>query len=496
MSSDRHDDSTRTSTPRWSSDAPRTISSRPPRARRRRPFPYPAFIEEMDIPAHRVHLTLGVRSGYVFSVLWPLLAWLAERAGVLPHEPLLYGLVGAKLVTNVLADVGLRRDRFALELGGLNIAADMALLTGGIHLTGGPLSPLFVAYVIEICVLALLTNRGVTVLLASFAFVCHTTAMLLTHFGVLVQHPPPAATVEPFGGVQIALAIGFAAFVLGATTLFTTTLARELEDKRRALERRTQELVEAGQQKSHFLANVTHELRTPLHGIGGLVDLLEAGIYGPLNEQQREAHESIRESGRSLLRMVDDLLTLSRADAARLELRVVPVEVDELVERVVASVRWMIGKKRLTIDVAMTPHLGLSSDRGRIAQILVNLLANAVKFTDEGGAITLRARPGSDGAVIFEVEDTGIGIPEHELPRIFEPFRQVDGGDERAFGGVGLGLSLVRRLVDLLGGVLEVESRVGEGSIFRVTLPSLPWSEVVESEGTERPEGSGARHVA
>jgi len=126
----------------------------------------------------------------------------------------------------------------------------------------------------------------------------------------------------------------------------------------------------------------------------------------------------------------------------------------------------------------------------------VNLLANAVKFTDEGGAITLRARPGSDGAVIFEVEDTGIGIPEHELPRIFEPFRQVDGGDERAFGGVGLGLSLVRRLVDLLGGVLEVESRLGEGSLFRVTLPSLPWSEEVESEGRERPEGSGARHVA
>ncbi|MEZ4252704.1 MAG: hypothetical protein R3B99_31230, partial [Polyangiales bacterium] len=103
----------------------------------------------MDTPAHRRHLMVGVRSGYLFSFIWPTLAWLATLAGVMPHQPLIYALVGAKLVTNVLADVGLRRDWYALELGGLNIAADMLLLTGGIHLTGGPLSPLFVAYVIE-----------------------------------------------------------------------------------------------------------------------------------------------------------------------------------------------------------------------------------------------------------------------------------------------------------------------------------------------------------
>ncbi|MCA9617121.1 MAG: hypothetical protein KC586_30380, partial [Myxococcales bacterium] len=130
---------------------------------------------------------------------------------------------------------------------GLNIAADMLLLTGGIHLTGGPLSPLFVAYVIEICVLALLTNRGVTVLLASFAFVCHAGATLLTAAGVLTQYPPPAATVVPLDAAQITLALGFSAFVLGSTTVFTTTLANELGDKRRALEKRTQELLEAGQ---------------------------------------------------------------------------------------------------------------------------------------------------------------------------------------------------------------------------------------------------------
>ncbi|MCB9611566.1 MAG: HAMP domain-containing histidine kinase [Sandaracinus sp.] len=442
----------------------------------------------MDTPAHRRHLMVGVRSGYLFSFIWPTLAWLATLAGVMPHQPLIYALVGAKLVTNVLADVGLRRDWYALELGGLNIAADMLLLTGGIHLTGGPLSPLFVAYVIEICVLALLTNRGVTVLLASFAFVCHAGATLLTAAGVLTQYPPPAATVVPLDAAQITLALGFSAFVLGSTTVFTTTLANELGDKRRALEKRTQELLEAGQQKSHFMANVTHELRTPLHGIGGLVELLDAEIYGPVTAEQREAHESIRESSQSLLGMVDDLLTLSRADAARLERKVAPFDVDELVERVVASVRWMMGKKRLSLSIELAPQLVLASDRGRIAQILVNLLANAVKFTDEGGKVTLRAHPGTDGAV-FEVIDTGIGIPELELPRIFEPFRQVEGGDERTFGGVGLGLSLVRRLVELLDGVLEVESLVGEGSTFRVILPALPWAEAPD-------DVSGARRVA
>ncbi|MBX3251533.1 MAG: HAMP domain-containing histidine kinase [Myxococcales bacterium] len=457
---------------------------------------YPAFVAEMGLPTRRKFLIWGVRSGYVFSLLWPALAFLAEKTGIIPHEPRLYALVGGKLLVNAANDLALRRDRFALELSGLNIAADVVLLTAGIHLTGGPLSPLFVAYVIEICVLALLANRGVTVLLAAFAWVCHTATLVLTHVGVLSQHAPPATTVEPFTTGQVALAIGFAGMVLAVSTLFTTSLTSQLQAERRALEQRTRELIEAGTQKSHFLANVTHELRTPLHGIMGLTDLLSAGIYGPITKAQREAHEGIRESSRALLRMVDDLLTLAKAEAGALKVKPAPFDVEELVETVVASVRWMVGTKNIELEVERDIALpdGFVSDRGRVAQVLVNLLANAVKFTPEGGVITLEVQTHED-AIAFAVRDTGIGIAPEHLERIFEPFSQVDGSDEREYGGVGLGLPLVRRLVDALEGSITLDSAIGEGTTFHVTLPCLgQWPDV--DTLVERAETSGARRIA
>ncbi|HJK91235.1 MAG TPA: HAMP domain-containing sensor histidine kinase [Polyangiaceae bacterium LLY-WYZ-15_(1-7)] len=462
---------------------------------------YPTFVAEMGLPSNRGKLWFGVRSGYAVAACFGLLAWVGGETGVVPHRSGFYALLAAKALTNTLALLALRRDVAVLETQGLNTVADVVLLTGAVHLTGGALSPLFATYVILISVVALLSNRGVTTLIAALAFVSHATALVLGHLGVVAVYPPPASPVsQPFTAAQLALAIAFAGFVLGVTTFFTSGLLARLKRKTRQLEQRTEELLEAGQQKSHFMANVTHELRTPIHGICGLTDLLDAEIYGPLTEEQRDAHRSIRESAGGLLRLIDDLLTMAKAEAGALRLRPADVPLPELVESVVASVRWMIGTKELHLDVEAELGLPpLKTDRGKLSQVLVNLLSNAVKFTPEGGTVTLRVRAEErDGVpgVAFDVVDTGIGIPPAQLERVFRPFRQVDGSDEREFGGVGLGLSLVKRLVEMLEGEIELASRVGKGTTFSVWLPPAIEAPAVPSEPPARDEVSGARRIA
>jgi signal transduction histidine kinase len=275
-----------------------------------------------------------------------------------------------------------------------------------------------------------------------------------------------------------------------------------LRQKERALEQRNSELVEAGKQKSQFMANITHELRTPIHGICGLSDLVETGVYGPVSAKQKEAHQTIKRSARSLLQLIDDLLELARADVGKL--RYVPSEVDlgEVLRAVVSSVRWMQPAGERTVDVEIEDGLpGLLTDRGKLTQIVINLLANAVKFSPDGGRIALRARRAGE-SVEIAVADEGVGIPEDELQRIFEPFHQVDGSAERQVGGAGLGLAIVRRLADVMGGEVGVTSAPGKGSTFRVLLPLRRELEspAHETEDVGPPprggDGSGARAPA
>ncbi len=358
-----------------------------------------------------------------------------------------------------------------LAFAGLNTIADLICLTGAIYYTGGPLSPLFVTYVIEITVFAFFTNRMATTIVASVSFALYALMLALVYTGALPVQQPPAAVLDTITLPRFGLMLAYAAFVLGATTWFTTGVLAALERERAALQRRTEELIEAGQQKSHFMANVTHELRTPIHGITGLTDLLEAEIYGPVTEEQSGAHRDIRESAKGLLRLVDDLLSLSRAEVGRLELQTAPMPVEPLVEAVTSSVSWMVGTKSLELTSDVADDVGtVITDRGRLSQVLVNLLSNAVKFTPQDGRIHLAVTRDGDH-VCFAVSDTGIGIAPKDQETIFRPFRQIDGGDEREYGGVGLGLSLVTHLVDALAGTLRLESAVDEGSTFEVRLP-------------------------
>jgi signal transduction histidine kinase len=434
---------------------------------------YPAFIAAMAHESNRPKLLYSIRSGYAHAALFAVLATLGSALQLTPARWAFAALIAIKLATNTLAWWSLRARRLVIETSGLNVAADVVLMTAAIYFTGGPQSPLFPIYIIEITVVALLSNLGVTLLVAGGVVVSFAAMTLGIAAGVLDAQPVPA---EPHGGLgyrYAAVAIFFAAFVIGVLTFFVSSIVALLRVKEDALEARTAELIEAGKERSQFLASITHELRTPIHGVQGLSDLIATGVYGPVSDKQRDACASIKGSAQSLLALVDDLLALTRAEVGRLDLQVAPVELADLVEQVAASVTWMLGTKKLALTTDLDGAGAVETDRRLLGHVLVNLVANAAKFTPEGGRVTVRARRGDAGAgAVLEVEDTGIGIPDDRRAAIFDAFRQLHGGDEKGYGGVGLGLALVKRLVDLLGGTIEVDSVVGKGSTFRVVLPA------------------------
>lgn len=432
---------------------------------------YPGFIAEMAAPSSRWKLRYAVRSGYALAGLFAVLAIVGPALGLVPMRREFYLLVLLKLAANTLAWASLRHERGLLEAGGLNIAADVVCMTGAIHFTGGILSPLFAIYAIEITVIALLTNLGLTVLVACAILAAYSGMAVSTHLGWLSAVPPPRALSEGVDTAYLGTGLAFAAVVVGAPTYFVAEILGILRKKERMLEKRTEELVEASRQKSLFLANVTHELRTPIHGICGLSDLVESGVYGAVTARQQEAHAEIKRSARSLLALIDDLLELVRADAGKLEFRPGDVDLSELLPRVLATIEGVKGTRELELCLDLAPQLPvLFTDRAKLTQIVVNLLANAVKFTPDGGRITLAARVAGE-VVELSVSDTGRGIPEDERERVFEAFRQLDGSAEREYGGVGLGLTLVQRLIRLLGGEIGLESVPGRGSTFFVRLP-------------------------
>ncbi len=449
---------------------------------------FPQFIAEMGEPRHRPQLHLSVKTGFItcFAVLG--LALLSDRLGVVTFHRAFLVPIFIKLATNTLAWAALRLGRGELLAATLNVSTDALVMTAAVYFTGGELSPIFPIYLIEITVVALLGNVGLTVLAAVGVIVTYCAMAILVRAGVLPAWPPPVAITGGLTTRYVIMDSCFAAFLLGVPTYYTARILQDLRRKQQALEARTRQLVEAGQQKSQFMANVTHELRTPIHGICGLSDLIESGIYGPVTGKQKDAQQSIKRSAKSLLALIDDLLELSRADAAKLDLAPQAVDLVELANTVVAAARWMVGTKDLVVEIDATDRLpSVESDPRGLKRILLNLLSNAAKFTPEGGRIVVRARAEGPGAVRLEVQDSGIGIAPEDQARIFEEFRQLDGSSERAYGGVGLGLAVVRRLCEALGARVELQSDRGQGATFGVVVP-VAWS----GRRSERPHAEKA----
>jgi signal transduction histidine kinase len=243
------------------------------------------------------------------------------------------------------------------------------------------------------------------------------------------------------------------------------------------IEQKGHELEIASQHKSQFLANMSHELRTPLNAILGYTELIVDQIYGKVPEKIRGVLERVQKSGRHLLGLINDVLDLSKIEAGQLTLSLSDYSFQDAVQSVVSSVESLAKEKglRLTVDVAKKLPVGRADER-RIVQVLLNLVGNAIKFTD-AGEVAVRVSA-VDDAFRASVSDTGPGIPESQHERIFEEFQQVDGSSTRAKGGTGLGLAIAKRIIELHGGRIWVESVVGQGSTFTFSLPvRTEWQE-------------------
>ena len=234
-----------------------------------------------------------------------------------------------------------------------------------------------------------------------------------------------------------------------------------------------QQLETANRHKSEFLANTSHELRTPLNAILGYAELIEDNIYGEVPPRIREVLQRIQSNGRHLLGLINDVLDLSKIEAGQLSLSLSAYSMQQVIATVVTATGALADEKKLALRaiVAETLPAGQGDER-RITQVLLNLVGNALKFT-EIGEVVVRASV-ADDCFDLSVSDTGPGIPAEERQRIFDEFHQLDTSSTRTKGGTGLGLAISKKIAELHGGRIWVESEVGHGSIFHVTLPVRP----------------------
>ena len=248
----------------------------------------------------------------------------------------------------------------------------------------------------------------------------------------------------------------------------------ELEQTNEQLEERSGEIQRATQYKSEFLANMSHELRTPLNSSLILAKLLADNKGGNLNKEQIQYADSIYSAGNDLLNLINDILDLAKVEAGKLDIRPESVFLPKVLRTLETTFQPLADEKKLQFKIKIDKGVPetMFTDRQRMEQILKNLLSNAFKFTEKG-QITLNISQNSKGKILFSVIDTGIGIPKAQQDVIFEAFRQADGTTNRKYGGTGLGLSISRDLARLLGGSLEVQSALGEGSQFTLHLPEI-----------------------
>lgn len=279
--------------------------------------------------------------------------------------------------------------------------------------------------------------------------------------------------IEEGAGRIIGSAMGALGNALNSAVTYKTVQQQALQ-----LEQANVELMEADQLRSEFVANMSHELRTPLNSIIGFSGLLLKNRQGTLSNSDLDYAEKINRNGRHLLSLINDILDLSKIEAGRMDLSTAPVRLDILTEEVLDMLKPQAEEKRLALHLEIAEGIPtVETDSEKIRRVIINLVGNALKFTQDGG-ITVQLVPEGHERILIQVRDTGIGIPEDRIETIFQPFRQVDSSTSREFGGTGLGLTISRSIVEMLGGEISVASKVGGGSTFTVALP-------VKGEGTE-----------
>jgi len=255
---------------------------------------------------------------------------------------------------------------------------------------------------------------------------------------------------------------------------------------------RNEELQQANAAKAQFLAVMSHELRTPLNAIGGFTELMELGLRGPVTPEQVEDLGRIRRNKDLLLAIITDILDFTRVDAGALSIKAEPVAIAPLLTDVADAVGRLMQTKGVRLVLQPVPgNAVVRGDRERVQQVLLNLLSNALKFTESGGEVAV-ATSVTEGLVRIDVSDTGSGIGAAQLDAIFEPFVQVDASLTRRAGGTGLGLAIARQLANAMGGTVTVQSALGAGSTFSLTLPHADHGVPVLASGPREPAGQSA----
>jgi signal transduction histidine kinase len=245
------------------------------------------------------------------------------------------------------------------------------------------------------------------------------------------------------------------------------------------IEEKGRQLAIASQHKSQFLANMSHELRTPMNAILGYTELILNGMYGEIPAKMQGVHERIQSNGHHLLRLINDVLDLSKIEAGQLTLSLGDYSISDVVTTVLVAVEALAAEKKLALKSQLPPDLPRArGDERRIVQVLLNLVGNAIKFTDSGEVAVLASA--ADGSFTIAVRDTGPGIPAADHVKIFEEFRQADTLNTRRKGGTGLGLSIAKRIIQMHGGAIHVESSPGRGSTFSVVLPLIVDEQVTQ----------------
>ena len=269
--------------------------------------------------------------------------------------------------------------------------------------------------------------------------------------------------------------LGSLVIIIGLILLWTAMLRRQLAHQTRMITQQLDEVqllkdnaIRSNEMKSAFLAAMSHEIRTPLNGVIGFTSLLEDTV---LNEDQENFVRTIKTSGSALLNIINDILDFSKIEAGKLDLDSQPLPLYQCIEEAIDIVSIHAREKQNVISYCIDPEVpvAITSDISRLRQILINLLNNAIKFTEQG-QIHVQVLPESGDRILFSITDTGIGIHDEKLPYIFDTFNQGDRATARQFGGTGLGLAICKRLVHLLGGTIEVSSKVGEGSQFSFSI--------------------------
>jgi signal transduction histidine kinase len=340
-----------------------------------------------------------------------------------------------------------------------------------IYKTEGLASPYYAGLNLSLLAIALVMRWSVDLSVFASALVL---AMYLA--ACLMHGPVPAAQPGVFVNNLFFLTATSVIVIVGsqlhrALRIREFVLLYELDQNKKMLEESNQKLMELDQIKSRFFANISHELRTPLTLLLAPLESLLHRFNRSLDEETRSMLVTMHSNGMRLLKLINDLLDLVRLESGRMEVKHEPLEVAEFVKGLASAARQVAEDKRLRLETVVDPALGsVLGDRDKLEKIVLNLMFNALKFTPAGGRVELRAEKRGEDFVLT-VTDTGMGISEKNLPHVFDRFWQADGSSKRKYQGVGIGLALVKELVEIQGGKATVQSQEGKGTKFTVTLP-------------------------